>query len=274
MTTSRRYTLSSVVDDIKDFFLDDTHWAHQQYGSQPTHCDTDSVFYKKQLEVIFEDKYPHDITGKAISELITNGFLRPEPRSYGDGMNTIFVWKRSLRYKSMEIRERLRLMEILSDDELNDGAGKHAEDLFGHMFEKNQFKIIGRNTNEYRRKKWRRSNKNLDFIIEKDGVSYGVEIRNRFDYMRQAEFEEKLDMCGFLGLLPLFPLRCPSEQQFASMFDVGGLALKFKVRIFPPGNQKLVTNIWNYFRLPVNVWHSIPENIEGIFSYYHKQNLR
>ncbi len=53
------------------------------------------------------------------------------------------------------------------------------------------------------------------------------------------------------------------------MEGVGGLALTFKTRIFPPGNQKLVTEIWNYFHLPVNVWYKISTPVENIFFTYH-----
>ena len=91
--------------------------------------------------------------------------------------------------------------------------------------------------------------------------------------MPQDEFEEKLDMCEHLGILPLFPVRFASPQQHEMMQDVGGLALVFKTRIFPPGNQKLVTEIWNNFRLPVNVWYCISKPTESIFLSYHKQNI-
>ena len=164
-------------------------------------------------------------------------------------------------------------MEKFSDDEVNDGAGKYAEYLFLHMFNKHQFDIVGRHTNSFRDKTWTISDRNLDFIIQKEGVSYGVEVKNRFDYMDQDEFEEKLEICQYLGLLPMFPIRCPSDQQYAQMQECNGLALKFKTRIFPPGFQKLITDIWNNFRLPVNIWEEIKTPIENIFLNYHHQNV-
>jgi hypothetical protein len=91
--------------------------------------------------------------------------------------------------------------------------------------------------------------------------------------MREDEFEEKLEMCKFLNIIPMFPLRCPSDQQYALMQAVGGLALKFKTRIFPPGNEKFVSSIWHYFRLPVFVWGGIPINIERIFLRFHSTNI-
>ncbi len=271
-TSSRRYSLDSVKQDLKSFFGDDNHWAYQ-YGSKATSCHRDSVFYKKQLQVIFEGRYPHDVTGKAVNELIEDRFLKAEPRTFGTNMHVIFVCRRNLRYISNQIKTKLKIMERFSDDELNDGVGKYAEILFYHLFGKNQFEIIGNDTNTFRGNTWSRSDRNLDFIIRKDGISYGVEIKNTFDYMPLDEFEEKLDMCQFLGLLPLFPLRCPSPQQYALMKEVGGLALQFKTRIFPPGNQNLLTDIWNHFRLPVNTWGEILPPIEALLLKYHQANL-
>ncbi len=80
VTRETRYSLESVKQDVKSFFQGDNHWAYQ-YGSKATSCSKDSVFYKKQIQVIFEDRYPnyvggypHDVTGKAVNELIDDGF--------------------------------------------------------------------------------------------------------------------------------------------------------------------------------------------------------
>ena len=267
-----RYSLDSVKQDVISFFTNDSHWAYQ-YGSKATSCGKDLVFYKKQIQVIFEEQYPHDVTGKAVNELIEDKFLKAEPRAFGKNMHAIFVYRHNVRYTAMAIKIRTKILERFSDDEVNDGVGKYAEILFGHMFKKNHFEIIGRHTNIFRGKTWSKSNKNLDFIIEKDRIGYGVEIKNTFDYMPQDEFEEKLDMCQFLGLLPLFPLRCPSDQQYVLMESVDGLALKFKTRIFPPGFQGLVTDIWNNFRLPVYIWEEIRPPVEAVFLNYHHHPL-
>lgn len=275
MVTGRiRYDLESVKGDIRSFFKDDKHHAYQ-YGSKATFCDKNSLFYKKQIQVIFEEWYPHDVTGKAVNELIDEGFFKTEPRTFGVNQNVpiIFFCKRSRRYLSSEIKDRLKIIERFSDPELNDGCGKYAEALFIHMFEKNQFKIVGLHTKTYKVKTWSKSDRNLDFIIEKDGLAYGGETKNTFDYIPQDEFEEKLDMCSFLGILPVFPLRYPSPQQFEMIKQSKGLALTFKTRIFPPGNQRLVSDIWNHFRLPVGIWYEISTPTENIFLNYHNKNI-
>ena len=272
VTGKKRYDLKSVKNDVQSFFQDDAHWAYQ-FGSKSTSCSKDSVFYKKQIQVIFEELYPHDVIGKAVDELILEGFLKEKHRTFGKENNVpiIFVYRKGRRYISQEVKDRINIVEKYSDDELNDGSGKYAESLFQHLFEKNRFKIIDRNTNSYRGEKWEESDKDLDFIIEKDGCDYGVEVKNTFDYMPHDEFVEKLAMCKFLDIFPLFPVRFASPEQHEMMQNADGLALVFKTRIFPPGNQKLVTEIWNNFRLPVNVWYSISKPVESIFLSYHKR---
>lgn len=91
--------------------------------------------------------------------------------------------------------------------------------------------------------------------------------------MPAAEFAEKLRMCEFLGLVPLFPLRCPSDEHFALMQRIGGLALKFKSRVFPPGTRELVADIWNHFRFPVTIWESFPPNLERQLLNFHATRL-
>jgi len=273
VTSPQRYTLESVKQDVMSFFKDNNHWAYQ-YGSRSTSCNKDSVFYKKQIQVIFEDLYPHDVTGKAVNELIQDGFLKLEPRFFGKNDHAIFVWRYNVRYTSNEIKGRIRIMKQFFDEELNKGAGREAENLFNHLFKANQFRTIARHTRTFRGKTWPMSGKNLDFIIEKDGICYGVEVKNTLDYMPPDEFQEKLDMCHFLGLLPMFPLRCPSDQQFATMEQIGGMALKFKSRIFPQGNRRLINDIWNHFRLPVTIWDEIPPPIQRILIRYHHYNTK
>ena len=163
-----RYSLESVKQDVKSFFNDDDHWAYK-YGSKSKSCHKDSVFYKRQIQIIFEGVYPHDITGKAVNSLIKEGFLSSEPRSFSKNMHAIFIWRHNVRYVARDIKLKASIMEKFSADELNDGAGKYAESLFLHMFQKNQFTILGRDVNMLGDARWTVSDKNLDFIIERDG---------------------------------------------------------------------------------------------------------
>ena len=266
-----RHDLEVVKRDLESFFTDNDHQVYE-YGSKATDCHKDSVFYKKQIQVLFEEKYPHEVTGRAVKELTEDGFLKLDRRTMKNESPIDFISRANVRYFSRQIKDKLKIVDAFSEYEVNNGVGKHAEDLFRHMFEENQFEIAGRHINEFRGKKWC-TKKNLDYIVQKDEITYGVEIKNTFDYMPNHEFNEKLAMCEYLGLLPLFPIRCPSPQHYKLMREAGGLALKFKTRVFPQGNQDLEAAIWNHFRLPVFIWGEITPNIERNFLRYHQTHL-
>lgn len=107
VTRETRYSLDTVKQDVVSFFTNDNHRAYQ-YGSKPISCSKDSVFYKKQIQVIFEDLYPHDVTGKAVNELIEDKFLKAEPRTFRENMHVIFVYRHNVRYISREIKRESR----------------------------------------------------------------------------------------------------------------------------------------------------------------------
>jgi len=268
----KKYTLKEVKDDLKDFFTNASHRLFA-YGTPTPDCNEDCPFHKRNLQVLFEEEYPHDITLKAIQALKQEGFLKQKSVRI-DSTEVHFVYRYNLRYVARLMKQLTELIRQYSDYSISKATGEYAETLFSFMFRLNGFKIAARNVSEYDGTKWVRTQKqDLDFVIEKEGITYGVEIKNTFDYMPAVEFQHKLGICKRFGLVPLFPLRCPSDRQFEMMEDAGGLALKFKTRIFPPGQEELVHNIWNFMRLPVNVWLEIPRRIEQHFLNFHSQQL-
>lgn len=268
----KKYTLQEVRDDVRAFFTDDSHRLFK-YGTPTPDCNKDCPFHKRNLQVLFEDDYPHDITLKAVQALIQEGFLKLRPMPI-DSMEAHFLHRYNLRYVIRLMKHPADLIRQYSDYRISKATGDYAEMLFGFMFRLNGFKIVARNVSEYDGTKWIKTQKyDLDFIVERDGITYGVEIKNTFDYMPPKEFQAKLEICKRFDIVPLFPLRCPSAPQFEAMHNIGGLALKFKSRIFPPGQEQLVHDIWNFMRLPVNVWKEILPPIEKRFINFHKERL-
>lgn len=268
----KKYTLKEVQSDIRSFFTDDSHRLFK-YGSPTPDCNKDCPFHKRSLQVLFEEDYPHDITLKAVQALVQEGFLKQRTVPI-DSIEAHFLHRYNVRYIIRLTKQPADLIRQYSDYRISKATGDYAEMLFGFMFRLNGFKVVARNVSEYDGTKWIKTQKyDLDFIIEKDSITYGVEIKNTFDYMPPDEFQAKLDVCQRFGIVPLFPLRCPSDRQFEIMRDVGGLALKFKTRIFPPGQEQLVHEIWGFMRLPVFVWKEIPQGIEKRFIDFHNKQL-
>lgn len=268
----KKYTLKEVKDDIKDFFTNDSHRLFA-YGTPTPDCNKDCPFHKRALQVLFEEDYPHDFTLKAVQALKQEGFLKQRSIRI-DSTEVHFLHRYNLRYVVRLMKQPADLIRQYSDYRISKATGDYAEMLFGFMFRLNGFKIVARNVSEYDGTKWIKTQKyDLDFIIERDGITYGVEIKNTFDYMPPKEFQAKLEICKRFDIVPLFPLRCPSDPQFEVMRDVGGRALMFKSRIFPPGQEQLVHDIWNFIRLPVTVWKELPRGIEKRFIDFHNQLL-
>lgn len=229
----------------------------------------DDPYHKKQIQVLFERRnYWHWVTDRAITSLLEEGFLKKVKKD-----NTIFVMRSDVRYYTRKINKRIQLIHSYSDPYVSKGYGVYAEDLFRMTLETKGFHTLSKNTNEYEDLKWEKTDHNLDFIIEKNGIVYGVEIKNTLDYMERDEFNIKLEMCEFFDIIPLWILRNAPGLQFMAMKLRGGFIMLFGTQFYPPGFRPLVRDIWDTMRLPVNIWRSIPEKIINVFLNFHSQQV-
>lgn len=252
-------TNGMVKEDVRTFFKDPNHWAYR-YGSQTPSCNPNSPYHRKQIEVLFEDKYFHWVTSRAVNELIDEGFLKQEKIGIAH-----FIYRADAKVMGDEIYKRVGLIEKYSDPAIVRGIGAYAELLFQFLLRVCGFEIVGENTNEYKGRKWAKTNHDLDYIIRKGFAAYGVEIKNTLDYMENDEFETKLEMCEFLNLTPFWIVRSAPKIQFEKMRPPGGIIFLFKTQIYPPTQEPLVKEIWETLRLPVMVWKRIPEKTEKRF---------
>ena len=108
-----------------------------------------------------------------------------------------FVYRHNIRSIKRPIKRRARIVTRFTDDKITRGTGDYAEILFEFMFKLNGFHIVARHTREYEGIKGENTDHNLDFIIERDDIVYGVEVKNTTDYMPPDEFRVKLEMCKY-----------------------------------------------------------------------------
>lgn len=71
----------------------------------------------------------------------------------------------------------------------------------------------------------------------------GVEVKNTFDYMPNAELDAKLAMCQHLGLRPLFIVRNRDHNQLEKVRAGGGEIYMFKSKVLPPGFEDLAGRV-------------------------------
>ena len=161
-----------------------------------------------------------------------------------------------------------------SAPDVSEATGDQAEFWFHFLFKSNSFNIVGKHTREYRGITWTKTGHDLDFIIDKDGIAYGVEVRNKFPYIDDDELDTKLQICAYFGIKPLFPFRTAPYSQIEKVKNQGGRILIFRSKIFPPGYRQLVNTMWNTMRLPVSIWTNTPPRIEQIFIQYHNSHIQ
>jgi hypothetical protein len=258
------YSAKDVIEDVRDFFINRDHWAYQ-YGDPTPECNPNSPYHRKQIEVIFENRYDHWDVNNAVDSLVSQKFLRKKRSG-----NAHFVFRSNVRYYIREIKRRTKIIEAYSDPTITRALGNWAEKIVEYMCGLNGFEILGRNTNEFQGKRWAGTNENLDFIIGKDYIAYGIEVKNTLPYMETDEFLRKIAMCGFLGLTPLWIVRNAPEVQFNTMKASRGLILASKVQMYPYGQEPLTKRIWNKMRLPVGVRAEMPQKVVNSLISFHK----
>ena len=92
-----------------------------------------------------------------------------------------------------------------------------------------------------------------------DGTAYGVELKNTLPYIERPVFENKLEMCAFLGLKPLFIARKMPEIYVQRLYHRGGYALLFRHQLYPLGFEDLAERVRKRLELPVACLRAVPD---------------
>jgi len=235
--------------------------------------NAERVYYLKQLEVFFEKQFFHWITAKAVNELIEEGFLGKEEVPLRKGTSLKFVFSKGLRYYKRQINKCTKVIRKYSSPTIAIACGRQAEILFFNALTNRGFLSKGQDVNEYGGKKWTETEHDLDFIIEKDNITYGCEVKNRWDYIERDELAIKLKMCGLLGIKPLFIMRHSPKSYNWEIIQRGGYAMIFETQVYPFGQKELVEKIKEVLGLPVDCPRAIPEGIIDRFLKWHKRNI-
>lgn len=101
------------------------------------------------------------------------------------------------------------LVDRYGQDTVTEHLGKHLETSVYHELRAQGFEIVGENTNEYNGSTWLKSGHDLDFIAEHNSgrLNIGVEVKNRLGLITKDELIIKLNMCKYLGFVPVMAVR-------------------------------------------------------------------
>ncbi len=164
----------SKIDDVKELLLAD------YFPSDGT-----EVYYGRQLEILLERNFFHWITKKALNELAQEHKIISKIEQAGYH-KAHFYYSRRHRYPRRQVKEILDLIVEFSDPIFTRALGRHGELLADAGFAEIGFRIIQRKVKEVDEKRWIETNHDLDRLIVRDRVRYGVEIKNQLGYIEVA----------------------------------------------------------------------------------------
>jgi len=110
----------------------------------------DEVFYMKQLEVLWEKKYYHWITARALS-LLEGGEIRTVSKKVREGIQPKFFFHRRNRYYKRAVDKAAHTIGRYSEPVISRAIGSHAENLFLLALLERGAQHQSRNSKEYER---------------------------------------------------------------------------------------------------------------------------
>jgi hypothetical protein len=229
-----------------------------------------SVYYQRQVQVIFEDKYFHWITAHALLELAEEGRIASESLLL-PGTGTITMYRAvGHRYWRRQADDIIQLVSRFSEPAFTAALGAHGELMFDAALPGAGFLPAGRKVRSYRDRTWTETGHDLDRIFERDGVAYGTEIKNTLSYIDRGELNVKLRMCSHLGVRPLCIVRMAPKSYINDVGKRGGFTLVFKYQLYPFGQKGFADTV----RTRLGLWADSPARIgEGTVQRFLKWHL-
>jgi hypothetical protein len=237
------------------------------YESMP-----ESVFYVRQLEVMLEKRFFHWVTDFAIRDLSNSGFLATEYVELRQSKARLrFLFRPGHRFRKRQIKRTVDLVRQYSEPQFAKACGLYAQTLFLHALLKRGFQLEAENARSHGGRTWTETEQDLDFIIGRDNVMYGCEVKNRLEYISREELTAKLRMCELLGLRPMFIMRASPKTYNFSILQNGGYAWIYEAQVYPPGHESLAERVREGLGLPVMCSYAIPSGMVDRFLNWHRR---
>lgn len=267
--------MSDLDEPIDDSFppSDERELEARDHLRQFFNRNRERVFFSRQLEVQNENEYFHWITNRAIRDLEDEGLIRSEWRQLSTGTGVKLIWHKGYRFYKRSATQLVTLIEEYSDPNIGAALGLHGETMVLEGFARTQFVMASRNTREYQGKVWAETEHNLDFIFERDGIAYGIEVKNTLGYMDRDEFLIKLKLSKWLGIRPVFVCRMLPRSWIHDLNKAGGFALILKYQLYPWTHRELARKVSDTLSLPVDAPRYLNEGTMNRFLKWHVKNL-
>ena len=230
------------------------------------------VFYSRQLEIMFEKDFFHWITNRALHSLLARKMILSEKREMEGGGGINLYWNKDFRYYRRAAKDVVSLVEEYADPRIAGALGIHAELMVLEGFAKGEFVLKGRNCRAFGGETWFASEHDLDFIIERDGVAFGVEVKNTLGYMDYGELKTKIEVCKKLHIKPMFVVRMLASSWINEVREAGGFLLVLKYQLYPLAHKELAKKVAGELGLPVDSPRALEDGtMERFFKWHEKQ---
>lgn len=162
-----------------------------------------------------------------------------------------FFWAKGNRYWKRQAAKVINLVRRFSDTTVTHAIGFQGELLVDAALPLAAFAPVDRNVRSFNDKTWITTGHDLDRIVRREGVYYGVEIKNTLPYIPRDELRIKLAMCKYLGLTPLFVSRMAPKNYNYEIIQQGGISWILGNQFYPFGYQDLADTVRRELQLPV-----------------------
>jgi hypothetical protein len=233
----------------------------------------EQVFFSRQIEVQNEGDFFHWVTNRAIRDLEASGKIMTETRKLVHGGTIKLLWHKSYRYHRRGAADLVKLVEEYAHPNIGGALGSHGEFMVLEGFAKCKFVMTGRNARSHGGKEWTRTEHNMDFIFERDGRAYGVEVKNMLGYMDYDEFKLKIELCRELGIVPVFAARMLPKVWVNELWRQGGFALVLKWQLYPLAHKDLAKRVREELKLPVDSPRALADGTMARFVDWHDKNV-
>jgi hypothetical protein len=223
------------------------------------------VFFSRQVEVLFEGSFFHWVTNRALHDLLDVGVLSSEMRRLKWGGSIHLLWHRGYRYYKRSATRVVELVEEYSDPNVGGALGLQGESIVLEGFARERFVLMGREVNKWGERVWTQSEHDLDFVFEREGQSYGVEVKNTLGYPDYTELKTKIAMALHLGLVPVSCVRMLPKSWVKEVNDAGGFALVMKYQLYPWGHRELARRVAVELQLPVDAPRALADGTMARF---------
>lgn len=212
----------------------------------------EAVFYESQLCVHFEKDFFHWVTARALKDLREANKIGSELQELSGQTTLRFYFNRRNRYWRRRANDIRKLVLKFSDQTFTNALGAQGELLVDAALPRIGFLPNADTVRSWNGNSWNQTNHDLDRVFTKDGIAYGVEIKNRLSYISQEELDIKLRMCSALGLVPLFIARMMPKTYIEKVRIAGGFSWIMKYQFYPVAHRTLAHDVRIDLGLPVD----------------------